>query len=89
METVRPIELMYLTQVNKDKAAAGNRGVVEAISPKPLPVTFSGDIHRRIFEAGDPFRKCFIVDLVVQTVGGAPNAYKVTRLHDISDIVEP
>lgn len=82
----RQCELLYLTRIDKDEATVGNRGVIESISPKSLPVIFTGDIHQRIFEAGDPFRKCYIVDVVVQTVNGAPGAYKVTRLHDISDI---
>lgn len=79
-------ELLYLTRIDKDKATAGNRGVIESISLKSLPVMFTGDIHQRIFESGDPFRKFFIVDAVVQTVNGVPSAYKVTRLHEINDM---
>lgn len=79
-------ELLYLTRIDKDKATEGNLGVIESISMKPFPVMFTGDIHRRIFDAGDPFRRFYIVDVTVQTVKGAPNAYKVTRLLDIGDI---
>ena len=84
----RQCELLYLTRIDKDKAAAGNRGVIESISLKPLPVTSTDDIHRQMLESGDPFRKFFIVDAAVQTVNGMPSAYKVTRLHDICDIEE-
>lgn len=79
-------ELLCLTRVDKDKAATGNRGVIESISLKSLPVMFTGDIHQRIFEAGDLFRKFYIVDVVVQTANGVPSAYKVTRLHDVCDM---
>lgn len=79
-------ELLRFTQVNADKAATGNRGVIETVSLKPFPVTSTDDIHRRIIEAGNPFRKFYIVDVVVQTVNGVPSAYKVTRLHDICDM---
>lgn len=55
----RQCELLYLTRIDKDKAAAGNRGVIESISLKPLPVTSTDDIHRQMLESGDPFRKFF------------------------------
>lgn len=82
----RQCELLYLTRVDKHEAAAGNRGVIESISLKSFPVIFTGNIHQRIFEAGDLFRKFYIVDVVVQTVNGVPSAYKVTRLHDVCDM---
>ena len=66
------------------KSSSGDRGIVESIYPKPVRVIFSPKAlkDRVIGTEGNFFRGGFVVDVIIDTVGGKPMLYKVTAVHE-------
>jgi hypothetical protein len=89
-ETVRSKQLLYFDQVSKKNSKSGNKGKIDAISPKALPVVFeTSELLRQITECEDnPFNKGHIVDVVVQTVNSMPKVYKVIAYYESFPIDE-
>lgn len=64
--------------------AAGDKGIIESISSRPLKVIFSDPVAKNaVLE--NPFQKVFLVDVKVETVGGQPRLYNVLAVKDIFD----
>lgn len=63
----------------------GNKAIIDALSTKPLSVVFETDeLKRQILSNDDnPTKQAYLVDVVIQTIGGKAVAYKVMALHDI------
>ncbi len=83
---VRPDELMTLEQVkNSAKASTGDRGIIEAISDRPVKLQFlSDEAKRRVLDLHEnPFQSVFLVDVEVRTVGGKPALYRVLEVKDV------
>lgn len=83
---VRPDELMTLEQVkNSAKTTTGDRGVIEAISDRPVKLQFlSDEAKRKVLELHEnPFQSVFLVDVEVRTVGGKPALYRVLEVKDV------
>ncbi|WGJ13977.1 hypothetical protein QEV83_15090 [Methylocapsa sp. D3K7] len=65
---------------------------IEQLSDRDLPLVYASDlaeqrIKHEIREADDNlFKKGFIVDINVETIGGRPVAYRVTNLHQVIDL---
>jgi hypothetical protein len=88
--------LMVFRQANVKNAPvgkkSGERVMIEDISDRELPLVYASDlaeqrIKHEIREADDNlFKKGFIVDINVQTMGGRPVAYRVTNLHQVIDL---
>ncbi|MGA8551114.1 MAG: hypothetical protein WB678_12860 [Stellaceae bacterium] len=82
-------ELLTLHQVRGDaKSRAGDRGIIESISPSPVKLQFTSEaIKKGILEAPEnPFQRVFIVDVEIKTVeGGKPALYKVLALKETFD----
>ena len=71
----------------KSKGRTGDRGIIERISDRPLPVYFPTEESTIKYKmtSGDfnPSKIAYIVDVDVQSVQGEPVAYTVMKLHDI------
>jgi len=67
------------------RAKSGDKGIIEAISRKPVKVIFSdeGTKGRMLTEA--LFQKAHVVDVDVQTIGDEPRPCKIVRLIDSFD----
>lgn len=83
---VRPDELMTLEQVkNSAKTTTGDRGIIEAISDRPVKLQFlSDEAKRKVLDLHEnPFQCVFLVDVEVRTVGGRPALYRVLEVKDV------
>ena len=88
--------LMVFKQSNVKDAVMGKRTgervVIEEISPRELPLIYASDlaeqrIKHEVREADDNvYKKGFVVDVIVELVGGKPAAYKVTNIHQVIDL---
>lgn len=71
---------------------SGERVVIEAISPKDLPLVYASrlaeDRVKDVLKYSDEnvFKKAFDVDVNVETRDGKPIAYRVKHVHDIIDL---
>ncbi len=84
-EELHARQLMTIFQMRGYGAAdTGNKAVIDHLHPRPLPVVFETDELKRLVLGTEenPTRKAFLVDVVIQTIGGKPAAFKVMALHD-------
>ncbi|MCX9147473.1 hypothetical protein [Erythrobacter sp. WG] len=87
---------MILHQANrgpaKAKGATGDKGVVEAVSDKALPVYFAEGVNRlkdrMIRSAKNPLKYVYQVDVWVHREGGAAKAYTVTEVQQAAPLVD-
>lgn len=80
--------VLYLYQARNDaKSSAGDRAVIESIHPGPVKLVFNEDGQKAaILAASDnPFQHAYLVDVMVETIGGRPVLYKVVQLRDTMD----
>lgn len=81
--------VLYWYQARGDvKSNAGDRGIIESISPAPVKVVFDNEKIKAtmLLESGEnPFRSAYIVDVFVETVSGKPALYKVVGFHERLD----
>jgi hypothetical protein len=81
--------LLYLPQLNvdahKSEGQTADRGIIESISPRKLPVYWISDLDSRRIknQSVNPHKVSYIVDVSVQTKNETARAYSVLRLHDI------
>lgn len=82
-------EPLTLVQVRDDlRGHAGDRGIMERFSAKPIRLLFMNEeAKRRILEQPDnPFRLVFLVDGEMSTAGGEkPAVYKIYYVHGSFD----
>jgi hypothetical protein len=82
-------QLMVLEQVKNDALAkSGDRGIIEAVSTKPVKLQFSSEQAKRsVLEMHEnPFECVFQVNVEVRSSGGRPVLY---RILDVSEIIRP
>lgn len=75
----------YWHTASRGKPAKTDKGVIESVEDKPVPVIFeSDDVKQAMVEGKDhPFRTTYIVDVELIILRGKVKAYKITKLHDI------
>ena len=81
---------LYWAQTNwvetKTKGRTGDRGIIESLSEKPLPVFFVSEDslvkHQMTGGHENPSKVAFIVDVSVEYAKGQAVAYTVMELHD-------
>jgi len=84
-------QLMKIFQMRVDmNTNVGNKAIIDTLSTKPLSVVFETDeLKRQILSNDDnPTKQAYLVDVVIQTIGGKAAAYKVMALHDIIPLDE-
>ena len=77
--------LMYWYQARNDPTSrAGDRAIIESISPRPVKVVFEDDQLKGTILADQEniFRFGYVVDVAVETVQGVPTLYRVLAIHD-------
>jgi len=77
--------VLYWHQAKNDpQSSAGDRGIIESISPNPVKVVFAPDSMKTnlLYKEENPFKSAYIVDVWVETVEGKPALYKVVGYHD-------
>lgn len=87
---------MILHQANrgpaKVKGATGDRGVIESVSDKPLPVYFAEGVNklkdRMVRSTKNPLKYVYDVDAWVHREDGIAKAFTVTEVHKTSPLVE-
>lgn len=81
--------LMYLPQLNTDEHKSGgrtaDRGVIESICSRPLPVYWLSELDSQKVKSQEtnPHKVSYIVDVNVETKQQVPKAYRVVRLIEI------
>jgi hypothetical protein len=76
-------QLFYWYQARNDpRSQAGDRGIIEAISKRPVKVRFSSEEVKSAMLKGEVFHLVYVVDVDVQTVSGKPALYKILAVHD-------
>ncbi|MBY3233174.1 hypothetical protein [Rhizobium laguerreae] len=84
-----PDQLLVLEQVKNDATSkTGDRGIIEAISSKPVKLQFSSEQAKRAILGvhHNPFECVFQVNVEVRSTGGRPAIY---RILDVTEIIEP
>lgn len=77
--------VMYWYQArNEPESTTGDRAIIESISNRAVKVAFMrDDIKLSIIEdSSNLFKHAYLVDVVVETIGGSPVVYKITTMHD-------
>ena len=85
-EKIYERQLMTIFQMRGNMGTdTGNRAIVDNLSSKSFPVVFETDELKREILNNDenPTKKGFLVDVIIQTIGGKPAVYKIIRLHEI------
>jgi hypothetical protein len=83
--------VMYWAQArNQADSRSGDRARIESIYKGHVKTVFANDSlkAKMLYEPAHPFKKAFVVDVAVETVGGKPVLYNVLCLHDTIDIDE-
>lgn len=83
--TIHEKVLLYWYQARAEAGnRAGDKGIIESISPEPVRVICATDDVKRqmVLSAANPFKEAFVVDVVVETMRAKPALYKIIRLHD-------
>jgi hypothetical protein len=77
-------ELLFLHQVRGEvRARAGDFGVIEKFSPKPVKLLFTTeDAKRIVLDCAHPFGMAFVVSGQISTIRGEPSMYKIFTVHD-------
>lgn len=85
-ENIHERQLMTIFQMRGNMGTdTGNRAIVDNLSTKSFPVVFeTDDLKRKILRNDEnPTKKGFLVDVIIQTIGGKPAVYKIIKLHEI------
>ncbi len=85
-EKVYERQLMKIFQMRGNmNTNAGNKAIIDALNKKPLSVVFETDElkHQILNNDNNPTKQAYLVDVVIQTIGGKAIAYKVMALHDV------
>ncbi|TZG25577.1 hypothetical protein FYJ91_11150 [Sphingomonas montanisoli] len=79
-------------EASKPGKKGGERGVIESIHKRALPVLYASDLaeqrmhHEKLQLAGNIFRALFDVDVNIEAgVSGRPIAYRIMQVHDVLD----
>lgn len=77
--------LMYFNQTRADNRQGGDKGVIEAISPKEVKVIFdTPELKNRIIRQSERvYDNAYVVDVNVQTVNQKPALYTVINFHEV------
>src|SRR5262245_56411091 len=78
-------EVMYLQQMRGDaKSKAGDRGVIEKFSIKPVKLHFmTPEVKASVLDQHqNPFKMAYVIDGQVSTVKGEPALYKISTVHE-------
>lgn len=79
-------QLFYFFQARNDaQATAGDRGIIEAISPNSVKTVFANEQAKQAMLNEALFRKAYIVDVDVQTINGRPRLYRIMEVTDTLD----
>lgn len=81
--------LLKLWQIRTDiKAKAGNKGIIDELSDKPMNIVFEDEkLNEEMLHSDyNPNEVVFVVDVKLQTVGGKLAAYKVVKFHETLDV---
>ena len=84
--------LLRWDRVNKaGEKAETDKAIIDEISPRAVRVYVDEDIRAKMmFGDENFFKKGYLVDVMVKTIGGRVVLYIVTALHDIFDLdLEP
>jgi hypothetical protein len=77
-------KVLYWYQARNDMLSrAGDRGIIESISPSPVKIEFEDEAAKDAMLHGlvNPFLTGYVVDVVVETIQGRPVLYKVVKYH--------
>ena len=74
---------MYWFQARNAIGTAGDRAIIESISPRDVKCTFYNEGLKSAMLLGEenPFQFAYEVDVDVETVGGRPVLYKIVAFH--------
>lgn len=78
-------EALTIYQLRDDaKTTAGDRGVIEAFSDRPVALHFMTETVKRVVteQSVSPFGLVYVVDGQVSFSGGKPAVYKIYHVHD-------
>jgi len=82
---MHPGVLFYWKQAKEGDSKAGNRGVIESISPKAIRTRFSDPkMHQAMMEDA-LFKRAYVVDVKVETVSGNPALYTILNVIESMD----
>lgn len=77
--------LFYWYRARADtRIQTGDKAIVESVSLRPIKVVFANDeIKEQMIQGDDnPFRFAYVVDILIDTIGGQPKLFKVVTVHE-------
>ena len=78
-------ETFHWFQARDASTATGDKGVIERISERPLPVVFKDDSMKDDMLDDPLFTQGYIVDVEVGFIENQPASYKIIRVHQAID----
>ena len=80
--------ILTLYQARSDiRSTAGNKGIIEDLSPKPLNIIFEKEEDKEAMLHGEnPFTTAFVVDIKMMYANHKVVAYKIMALHEQFEI---
>lgn len=75
-------QTFYWHQARDAKSKSGDKGIIETISKKPLPVIFDRDADKANMLDSPLFRYAYIIDVQIGYVHGEAFNYVVLKVHD-------
>ncbi|MDR3408026.1 MAG: hypothetical protein P4L68_05970 [Methylovirgula sp.] len=87
-EAVYQDQLLTLFQVRGVvTSTAGDRGIIESLSPDPVRLIFASDqVKAQILDQlENPFQKIFLVDVEAKSAAGRVRLYKILGVKDVLD----
>lgn len=72
----------------RDGKSSPDKGIIAAIGPRALPVTFADPAAKERMTHGstNPFLVGFVVDVKVLTTPSGPSGYRILKLHDVQPL---
>lgn len=78
-------QVFYWYQARDASTKAGDKGIIEKFSPKPLPVIFSAEDIKTLMLEPALFSKGYVVDVEIGFIEQTPVSYKIIHFHQTID----
>lgn len=87
-DTEERVVLTFFQARSDISSKVGNKGIIEAISNKPMNIVFdTSELKAEILHSDlNPLKTAYLVDMKVETINGKPSIYRILQLHEYFEI---
>jgi hypothetical protein len=82
------VVLYWYQARNTAGTAPGDRAIIESVARHPVKTAFRAEAlkARMLFKEENPFRRAYVVDVMVESVQDKPVLYTILACHDVIDL---